>query len=111
MDFAYLKAQTFGDAALEAELLRLFLAQAGRLVPSLPQQSGPQQQADVAHLLKGSAQAVGATAFAAALEAFEAAAAEDRAPEQPRFAALAAAFASTERAIEAHLAMLDAEGA
>ena len=111
MDFAYLKAQTFGDAALEAELLRLFLAQASRLVPSLPQQPGLQQQADVAHLLKGSARAVGATALAAALEAFEAAAAEDRVAERPPFVAVLAAFASAERAIEAHLAALRADGA
>ena len=111
MDFTYLKAQTFGDIALEAELLRLFLAQASRLVPSLPQQSALQQQADAAHLLKGSAQAVGATAFAAALEAFETAAAENRVCERPLFEAVLAAYASAERAIEAHLAVLCADGA
>ena len=39
VNFAYLHSQTFGDVALEAELLQLFLDQARRLVPTLPERA------------------------------------------------------------------------
>ena len=102
MDFAYIQAQTFGDRALEAELLQLFRDQARRLIPGLPHRTIV-EAADAAHLLKGSARAVGALATAAALERFEAAEPEARRESGAAFAMLLCAFAEDEAAITERL--------
>ena len=107
MNFAYLHSQTFGDMALEAELLQLFLDQARRLVPTLPERAAS-DQADTAHLLKGSARAIGASAIAAALETFEAAPISERDSRAPAFLAVAAALAADAAAIEERIAAIAA---
>ena len=97
IDFAFLDAQTFGDAELRREVLGLFAAQSRRLIPSLPA-ANPREQADTAHLLKGSARGIGAWAAADSADAYEAAVPERRAA---LFPALEAAFARVEAAIVA----------
>ena len=107
VNFAYLQSQTFGDVALEGELLQLFLDQAQRLVPTLPERAAS-DQADTTHLLKGSARAVGANAVATALEAFEAAPPSERGSGKPLFTALVTALAAEAAAIEERLAVIAA---
>ena len=70
LDLAFLDTQTFGDRALQREVLVLFVEQARRVVPTLPGLPS-QEQRDAAHLLKGSARGVGAWAAAAIAEAYE----------------------------------------
>ncbi len=105
MNFAYIQAQTFGDAALEAELLVLFLDQARRLVTVLPRQA-PDHQARTTHLLRGSASAVGAAEVVAALEIYEATAPDARAEGSVGFTGLLAALADASEAIAARLAVI-----
>jgi HPt (histidine-containing phosphotransfer) domain-containing protein len=71
IDLVHLSRQTLGDAALEAELLRLFEKQArafaARLRAPTPQGEAArdiQQRIDLAHTLKGSSRAIGAFALA-----------------------------------------------
>ncbi len=77
IDFAFLAKQTFADRDLEREILRLFVAQARRVVPTLPSLSD-RAQADAAHLLKGSARGIGAWHAAAIAEIYEQAPAAER---------------------------------
>ena len=70
-DLAHLDRQTFGDAALQDELLRLFEQQCGRLIPVIAGAAPSRERADAAHTLKGSARAVGAWPVAAHAEALE----------------------------------------
>jgi HPt (histidine-containing phosphotransfer) domain-containing protein len=70
-DLAHLDRQTFGDAALRDELLRLFDQQCARLVPITTGSGPPGERADAAHTLKGSARAVGAWPVATRAEALE----------------------------------------
>ena len=100
IDFAFLAQQTFGDADLAREVLCLFVDQARRVVPSLPDR-GPREQGDAAHLLKGSARGIGAWPAAAIAEAYEAADAEERGAVYPD---LVATFAAAGAAIEGYLA-------
>ena len=65
IDFDHLTRQTFGDHALERELLELFAAQCDALVPAIGDARRPQDGVMAAHTLKGSARAVGAWALAA----------------------------------------------
>ena len=102
VDFAFLAAQTFGDIELERDVLELFVAQARKILQRLPDLP-PAEQADAAHLLKGSARGIGAAAAAAAAESYEAAASETR---TLAFPALASAFAAAEHAIAERLATL-----
>ena len=99
LDLPFLDAQTFGDRALRREVLGLFVAQARRVIPGLPALP-PAAQGDAAHLLKGSARAIGAWAAAAAATAFEAGSPEERVALLPRleraFASVAAAIAATD---------------
>ena len=104
MDFAYIASQTFGDVELERELLSLFAAQAHRLLLGLPAQTDA-EQAETAHLLKGSARAVGASAVADAAEAYEGALGTAAGRTQA-FDRLAGTIATTEAAIAAYLAVL-----
>ncbi len=97
LDGAFLAVQTFGDPELRREVLGLFVAQSRRVVPTLPG-LGPPEQADAAHLLKGSALGIGAWAAAGTAAAYEAAAPDGRAA---LFPALARAFARVEAAIVA----------
>ena len=100
VDFSFLAVQTFGDRALEREVLDLFVAQARLIVASLPALAD-QAGADAAHLLKGSARGIGARDCAVLADAYEDADASGRDDLFPR---LAAAFAQAEAAIAAHLA-------
>lgn len=102
VDFTFLAAQTFGDTELERDVLELFVAQARKTLQRLPDLPTA-EQADAAHLLKGSARGIGAGAAAAAAEAYEGAASDTRALAFP---ALARAFASAEHAIAERLAAL-----
>ena len=100
IDFAFLDAQTFGDAVLAHEVMVLFVEQARRLLPTLPSLSRVGQTA-TAHLLKGSCQGIGATAAAALLQRYETA---DAAGRQALYLELSTAFSAAEAAIEAQLA-------
>lgn len=100
VDFSFLAVQTFGDRDLEREVLSLFVAQARRVVPSLPALSD-RTGADAAHLLKGSARGIGARHCAALADAYEVADASGR---RHLFPTLRAAFERAEAAIAAHLA-------
>jgi hypothetical protein len=73
LDLGYLATQTFGDENLERQLLTLFRVQAGQIVANLqdPAFAALHVQADFAHLLKGSALAIGATRVAAMAAAYE----------------------------------------
>ncbi len=74
LDLVHLSRQTFGDHALETELLALFERQAAQLAGGLaaPRSMGDTgARIDLAHMLKGSARSVGAFAVAAAAEAYE----------------------------------------
>jgi HPt (histidine-containing phosphotransfer) domain-containing protein len=73
LDLGYLAAQTFGDENLERQLLALFRVQARQIVSNLQDATfaSPAVRADFAHLLKGSALAIGATRVAAMAAAYE----------------------------------------
>lgn len=74
LDLVHLSRQTFGDHALETELLTLFDRQAAQFAARLAESPHPgdgRSRADLAHTLKGSARAVGAVAIGAAAEAYE----------------------------------------
>ena len=68
LDLRHLAEQTFGNADLEAEVLRLFLKQSRDCLSRL--QASP--DAATAHLLLGSARGIGAIAVASAAAALEA---------------------------------------
>lgn len=76
LDLVHLSRQTYGDHALEVELLTLFERQAAHLAVRLedPRRPGDSTaRLELAHMLKGSARSVGAFAVAASAEAYEAA--------------------------------------
>jgi HPt (histidine-containing phosphotransfer) domain-containing protein len=73
LDLVHLSAQTFGDRALERELLELFEQQCRRLLPAIAGRNAIMAQADAAHSLKGAARAVGAERVAAIADRIEAA--------------------------------------
>jgi HPt (histidine-containing phosphotransfer) domain-containing protein len=78
IDLEHLKRMTLGDAALEREVLAMFLGQSARLsaaFASLPVDAGA-----MVHTLKGSARAVGAARVAACASALEIAIAEGEDP-------------------------------
>jgi hypothetical protein len=72
LDLGHLSSQTLGDAALQRQLLTLFRAQARQIVDGLQNAAfaSAQVNADFAHLLKGSALAIGATRVAAMAAAY-----------------------------------------
>jgi HPt (histidine-containing phosphotransfer) domain-containing protein len=70
IDFEHLRRMTLGDAELEREVLELFSVQALRLVGTLA--ALPADARAQAHMLKGSARAVGAFAVADAASRLEA---------------------------------------
>jgi len=71
LDLDHLRRQTFGDAALEGELLALFEQQCARLAPMMTGGVPCLERADAAHTLKGSARAIGAWLLAARAEDVE----------------------------------------
>jgi HPt (histidine-containing phosphotransfer) domain-containing protein len=77
LDLVHLSRQTFGDHPLETELLTLFDRQAAHFAERLRAPRGGADDArarvELAHMLKGSASAVGAFGVARAAEAHEAA--------------------------------------
>jgi HPt (histidine-containing phosphotransfer) domain-containing protein len=62
IDVAHLRRMTLGDAALEREVLSMFSVQALRLAKALA--AMPSDAPALAHTLKGSARAIGASAVA-----------------------------------------------
>lgn len=79
LDFAHLSRQTFGDRALEAEILSLFLQQVRSAGARLRTASADERKM-LAHGLKGSARSIGA------FELGDAAAALELAPGDGRIA-------------------------
>jgi HPt (histidine-containing phosphotransfer) domain-containing protein len=71
IDHAHLARYTFGNAALEREVLGLFAEQAPTTLAWLKSATTSRTWRDAAHTLKGSARAVGACEVAAAAEAVE----------------------------------------
>ena len=74
VDLAHLARYTGGDQALNAEVLQLFVNQAGELVQrmdSVLQTGDVKTWKEVAHSLKGAARGIGAFAMANAAEACE----------------------------------------
>jgi hypothetical protein len=70
LDFAYLPRQTLGDAAFEHDLLRAFQTQAAGILRQLRshQDISAFEIANLAHLLKGTARAIGASRVGLASE-------------------------------------------
>jgi HPt (histidine-containing phosphotransfer) domain-containing protein len=71
MDLAYLHQQSYGNAALEMEILELFLRQSTRLLVELSEGLKQKYWRDYARALKGSAYNVGALQVAQAAEQVE----------------------------------------
>lgn len=71
MDLAYLHQQSYGNTALETEILELFLRQSTRLLVELNEGLKQKQWRDYARALKGSAYTVGALQVAQAAEQIE----------------------------------------
>src|SRR5215470_16933067 len=71
IDFEHLSRMTLGDPALECEVLTMFVAQSARLLDQLA--GLPADAGNVAHMLKGSARAIGAFAVAEAAAGLESA--------------------------------------
>lgn len=91
IDRAHLARMTFGEAALERELLALFETQAELLIARMREDDGNAVPA-LAHTLKGSASGIGALPVARAAEALERASEEGgRARALARLAAEVAA--------------------
>jgi HPt (histidine-containing phosphotransfer) domain-containing protein len=102
IDLIHLARQTHGDRDLETELLGLFRRQAAqimeRLSADLPGDSIP-WRADLAHTLKGSARAIGATRVAIKAEIYEVQARDGKPDLKPALSALKAAVDEACRAI------------
>ncbi|MEJ0095286.1 MAG: Hpt domain-containing protein [Methylocella sp.] len=102
LDFAYLTRQTFGDADLQYELLAAFRAQAEEILQELQKSRNlaPAKTAGFAHLLKGSALAIGAAQVAAAAENLEMGAADTNDAVDLALADLAASIVDVSGAID-----------
>jgi HPt (histidine-containing phosphotransfer) domain-containing protein len=70
IDRKHFEAATFGDAALQREVLGLFDRQAEKLAAAIRNTSG-RERAEAAHTLKGAARGLGAFALADAAEKVE----------------------------------------
>lgn len=73
IDRQHLAKYTYGDSALEAEILQLFVTQVEGLVEQLASARETEQWSFVTHTLKGSARAVGAWQIAEMAQRLEAA--------------------------------------
>ena len=71
LDLAHLRRQTGGDAALEREVLTLFLAKATADLARIDGAASPRERREAAHALVGSARAVGALEVAGLAAAIE----------------------------------------
>jgi len=98
IDLRHLAEQTFGNADLEAEVLRLFLTQSRDCLSRL----AVVPDAGTAHLLLGSARGIGATSVASAAAALEAVLLRG-ANGAPELARLREAVATANAFIEARL--------
>lgn len=102
IDLIHLARQTLGDRDLETELLGLFRRQARQIVErlsaDLPSDSVP-WRADLAHTLKGSARAIGATRVAIKAEIYEVQARDGKADLKPALTALKSAVDEASHAI------------
>ncbi len=103
IDRIHLKQMTFGDRALERELLQLFDRQAELLLGRM-RGSEPAVLATLAHTLKGSAAGVGAGEVARAASAVEQAATRSGSECSAALTALAAAIGTARAEIAALLA-------
>lgn len=104
IDLVHLARQSLGDKELETELLRLFSHQTEQLLPQMaPEKTQtPARIADLAHMLKGSARAVGAIKIAQTAEDYENLAKQaDAAPpaRAQAYAALSQAVADARKTI------------
>lgn len=68
LDLVHLSCQTFGDAALERDVLRLFVDQARQTGDALLRARSDEERLRLCHLLKGSARGIGAMQVAQAAE-------------------------------------------
>ena len=104
LDLVHLSRQTLGDGELERELLELFDRQAANALARLrgPARPNPGSSADIAHMLKGSASAVGAFGVAAAAGSLEQAL-RNGAPADAPLDALAAAVTEARNTVAALL--------
>ncbi|WP_375414087.1 Hpt domain-containing protein [uncultured Bradyrhizobium sp.] len=98
IDIVHLKRMTLGDAGLEGEVLVLFVRQAAGLIEALA--GLPAEAAALAHMLKGSARAIGAFRVAEAAETLESALGNGTEPSDA-MAALGQALAQAHAAIDA----------
>jgi HPt (histidine-containing phosphotransfer) domain-containing protein len=71
LDLIHLRRYTMGNAALEHELLALFLGQLPTILQQISQAATAQDWKFALHTLKGSARVIGATAIAEVAEALE----------------------------------------
>jgi HPt (histidine-containing phosphotransfer) domain-containing protein len=97
LDRDHLKRMTLDDLALEREVLRIFVAQAGWLVDALAAQ--PVNASALAHTLSGSARAIGAFGVADQAAALEVALGRGEEVGE-KLVALRAAVADARRTIE-----------
>jgi HPt (histidine-containing phosphotransfer) domain-containing protein len=100
VDLDHLKRMTLGEAALEREVLELFLKQTSRLLTELADQ--PTQAGALSHMLKGSARAIGAFRLADQAAALEHVARQGD-DHSEALAALREAAAEAQAAVEALL--------
>jgi HPt (histidine-containing phosphotransfer) domain-containing protein len=97
LDLDHLERMTFGEKALEREVLEMFVAQSARLLEALA--TRPAETAALAHTLKGSARAIGAFKVAGCAATLETA----RQGDDAALAALRHAVAEARTAIEARI--------
>jgi HPt (histidine-containing phosphotransfer) domain-containing protein len=100
IDVEHLRRMTLGDISLEHEVLAMFAAQSAKLLDTLatlPAEAGP-----LAHMLKGSAKAIGAFAVAETATRLEAVLADNGDPTEA-LAELGDAVALARTAIDAML--------
>jgi HPt (histidine-containing phosphotransfer) domain-containing protein len=98
LDLIHLRSYTMNNAALEQELLGLFLGQLPSLLAQLSQDAEPQDWKFALHTLKGSARAIGAQAIAQIVETMETLPNDgDRADHLGRLAAAADRFEEAAR--------------
>jgi HPt (histidine-containing phosphotransfer) domain-containing protein len=98
IDLVHLSRQTLGDRDLEIELLSLFERQSAQAVQRLRSHTAcadPKWRRDLAHTLKGSARAIGATRVACAAQHYE-----DLLCASPNEAILARSLVNLTEAIE-----------
>ncbi len=102
IDLIHLARQTLGDRDLETELLGLFRRQARQVVERLSSDVPADAlcwRADLAHTLKGSARAIGATRVAIKAEIYEVQARDGKPDLNPALNALKSAVDEACRAI------------